>query len=289
MRYFQKVVISAGLSLALLTNVAQAAPEINSREYKVLLEPSLFAGGGEQAKAQANNFLAELKTAMAKQGFASAIDKKFKEDKDRNVIFYDTPGTCKLKAANYVARERTRVDNNKREMMVKLRTNSLSQLSGVNLTGHYSDASSKVEADITPGNVVYSYSTKQTIGTEPINSIASLYKLYPNLKTSFNQSGMLAKVSDLMIIEHTYDKPVVTLDGQLFEFGFGLWYVNNVTDPVIAELSFTITEPNGNFPPAAVQKAEKIMNLIAGMNKWAATKSLTKTAWVYQYQPNFCR
>ena len=55
------MVISAGLSLALVANFVQAAPEINSREYKVLLEPSLFAGGSEQAKAQANNFLAELK------------------------------------------------------------------------------------------------------------------------------------------------------------------------------------------------------------------------------------
>lgn len=284
------VFIPICLPIFLLIGEAQADPVINNREYKVLLEPSLFVGNEEQVKTQTSKFLMDFNSELKKQGFTTAVAKKFKEGQARNISFYDTPGSCKLKAANYVVRERTQLSNNKREVMVKRRTNTLAQLDGISLTGVYSNASSKVEADIIPGNVVYSVSTKQKIDTEQINSIDSLYKLFPSLKQNFNQSGMLAKVSNLTVLDHSFSEPELMLDGQLFKFDLSLWYVQDVNHPVIVELSYKITESksNGNLSPTSLKNADRIMNLIAGMNKWAAPKSLMKTAWVYQYQPKFC-
>lgn len=273
----------------LLMGIAQAAPVIDSREYKILLEPARFTGNADQVKADANNFLADFNAELKRQGLMAVVEKKFKADKVRTVSFYDTPGSCKLKAENYVVRERTQVNNGKREVMMKRRTNTLAELEGITLSGAYPGASSKIEADIIPGKVTYSISTKQTVGNEPLDSIAALDKLFPDLKKNFKQSGALAKVSDLTVTDHSFGGPELQLDNQLFNFDMSIWYVNDVTKPVIVELSYKITEPTGEFSPTSLKNADSIMGTITGMNKWAAPESVMKTAWVYQYQPGFCQ
>ncbi|MFC0227962.1 hypothetical protein [Serratia aquatilis] len=284
-----KTLITPILLPALFVGMVQAEPLIESREYKILLDPAHFSGGKDQAKNQTENFLNDFNTELKKQGLADTVKKEFKADKVRLVSFYDTPGTCKLKADNYVVRERIQVKSSKREIMMKRRTNTLAELEGVTLAGASPDSSSKVETDIVPGKVVYSISTKQTVGTEPLDSIESLDKLFPDLELNFKQTGALAKVSNLSIIEHSFEGPELKLDGQSFKFDLSIWYVTDETKPVIVELSYKITEPTGKFSAESLSGAEKIMSTISDMNKWAAPESMMKTNWVYQYQPGFCK
>lgn len=273
----------------LVMGAAQADPIINSREYKILLQPARFSGNAEQAKAQTDKFLADFNAELKKQGLTAVVEKKFKADKVRTVSFYDTPGTCKLKAENYVARERTEANSSKREVMMKRRTNTLAELDGITLAGAYPNASTKVELDIIPGKAMYSISAKKTVSNETLDSIATLDKLFPDLRKNFKQTGSLAKVSGLAVIDHSFSEPELKLDGQSFNFDMSIWYVKDETKPVIVELSYKITEPTGKFSRASLKNADKIMNAIAGMSQWAAPKSVMKTAWVYQYQPNFCK
>jgi hypothetical protein len=284
-----KTLISSFFLPVLLMGMAQAAPIINSQEYKILLDPARFTGTEKQVKAQASEFLVDFSAELKRQGLTADVDKTFIADKVRTVSFYDTPGTCKLKAENYVARERTQVKSGKREVMMKRRTDTLAELEGITLTGSYPEASTKVEADIIPGKVVYSISTKQTVGNETLDSIAALDKLFPDLQQNFKQTGELAKVGGLTVTDRSFGGPEVKLGDQQFDFDMSIWYMNDDAKPVIVELSYKITEPTGQFSPLSVQNADKIMNTIFGMNKWAAPKSLMKTAWVYQYQADFCK
>ncbi|WP_447883608.1 hypothetical protein [Serratia fonticola] len=283
-----KTLISSFFLPVLLIGMVQAEPIINSQEYKVLLEPTRFTGNENKVKTQANEFLIDFSAELKKQGLTADVDKTFIADKVRTVSFYDTPGTCKLKSENYVARERTQVKSGKREVMIKRRTDTLAELEGINLTGSYPEASTKVEADIIPGKVVYSISTKQTVGNENIDSIAALDKLFPGLQQNFKQTGELAKVSGLTVTDRSFGGPEVKLGDQQFDFDISIWYVNDDARPVIVELSYKITELTGQFSSVSVQNADKIMNTIFGMRKWALPKSLMKTAWVYHYQPDFC-
>ena len=273
----------------ILVGVAHAVPVIDSREYKILLKPELFTDNVEQAKNQSDKFLADVNNELKKQGIIATIDKTFEEDKIREISFYDTPGTCVLKYENYVARERINRKNNKRELMIKFRTDDINKLDGIAFKGRHPKSSSKTEADVSPGNIVYSVSTKQTIRTEKIDSIDVIEKLFPGLNKNFKQDGILAKVSGLSVIDYSYEGPELILDEEPFNFELSIWYVNDETKPAIVELSYTIKESAGNFSPKTLKNAEFIMNMIAGMEQWAASSSMMKTAWVYQYQPDFCK
>lgn len=272
-----------GLSLA-LSGVAQADVP-TSREYKVLLSPSLFAN---QPKNASNAYLADLKAALASSGFDRTISGTFAKNDERTVRFFDSPGTCELRAQSYSFRERV---DSKRESTLKFRSTSQSAAAGVTIKGSESNASSKFEVDTTASVVAYSRSTKQDFSnSKNLNKLKDVKDLYPTATgLSVTGDAPLTVVSGLTIYEKTYDGATSDLGQQAAEFSVSLWYLNaNATTPAVAEASLKVEEKNGDFTTKVTQRSELVFTTMTQMASWVAPTATPKTTWVYQYNPSYC-
>lgn len=256
-----------------------------SREYKVLLKPALFA---DHPKNASNAYLADLKAALASAGFDRSVDGSFAKDKERTVRFYDSPGSCQLRAQSYSFRERV---SDKRESTLKFRSTSQSAAAGVTITGSESGADSKFEMDKTASATAYSRSTKQNFSNgKNLNKMKDVTDLYP-VATGLGivRDDPLVVVGGLSIWEKTYDGPDSDLGQQGADFTVSLWYLNeNDSTPVVAEASFTVEASGGDFTNKVTQRSELIFNTMTQMSSWTAPTAIPKTNWVYQYDPSFC-
>lgn len=272
-----------GWSLA-VSGLAQADVP-TSREYKVLLSPSLFA---DQPKNASNAYLTDLKAALASAGFDRTVTGTFAKNDERTVRFYDSPGSCELRAQSYSFRERV---DSKRESTLKFRSTSQSAAAGVTIKGSESGASSKFEVDKTASAVAYSRSTKQDFSTgKNLNKMKDVKDLYPTATgLSVTSDAPMAIVSGLTIYEKTYDGAISDIGQQSAEFSVSLWYLNaSATTPAVAEASFKVEEKDGDFTTKVTQRSELIFTTMTQMSSWVAPTAVPKTNWVYQYNPSFC-
>lgn len=277
-------------TLALLlasVGIAQAAtPVVTGKEYKVLLKPELFSS---QPKVTSNSFLTDLKAALVSAGFDRTIASSFSKDKTRTVRFYDSPGTCRLRDLSYSFRER--VTSGDREATLKFRSTTSSTAANTVITSSSSSAESKFELDVTATNNIYSKSTKQPLSnSKNLNILDDVKDLYPST-SSLNLPSQEAFniVSNLTVNEVTYAGPTSDLGQQSAEFTVSLWFANaNDTTPAIVEASFKVEEANGDFTNKVTERSTLMFNTMKQMSSWVAANAMTKTNWVYQYQPTFC-
>jgi len=281
MRWMKAGVLAAAMAMAGWAH----ADVPTSREYKVMLNPALFAN---QPKIASNAFLADLKAALTSAGFDRTIGGSFAKDKERTVRFYDSPGTCQLRAQSYSFRERVDSD---RESTLKFRSTSQSAAAAVTIKGTQSGAESKFEMDKTASVEAYSRSTKQDFSTSKnlnkMKDVTDLYSKATGLTVTPNDP--LVIVGNLSVWEKTYDGPNSDLGQQGADFSVSLWYMNeNDNAPVVAEASFTVEEKDGDFTNKVTQRSTLIFNTMTQMSSWTSPNAIPKTTWVYQYDPTFC-
>lgn len=278
--------MKAGVLGAALAMFGAAHADVpTSREYKVMLNPSLFA---DHPKIASNAFLGDLKTALDSVGFDRSIGGSFSKDKARTVRFYDSPGTCQLRAQSYSFRERV---DTKRESTLKYRATTQAAAAAVTIKGDESNAESKFEMDKTATVVAYSRSTKQDFSkSKNLNKMKDVKDLYPVATgLTVTPNDPMTVVGGLTIWEKTYDGPDSDLGQQGAEFSVSLWYLNeNDSTPAVAEASFKVEEKNGDFTNKVTQRSELIFSTMTQMASWTAPNAIPKTTWVYQYNPSFC-
>ena len=277
-------------TLALLlasVGIAQAAtPVVTSKEYKVLLKPELFTS---QPKVASNSFLADLKASLVSAGLDRTITSSFSKDKTRTVRFYDSPGTCRLRDLSYSFRER--VTSGDRESTLKFRSTTSATAANTTITGSSSSAETKFELDVTAANNIYSKSTKQPLSnSKNLNKLKDVSDLYPSASSlNLPAQDAFQIVSNLTVNEITYAGPASDLGQQGAEFTVSLWYVNaNDATPAVAEASFKVEEKDGDFTNKVTERSTLMFNTMKQMSSWVAANAVTKTNWVYQYQPTFC-
>jgi hypothetical protein len=56
----------------------------------------------------------------------------------------------------------------------------------------------------------------------------------------------------------------------------------------VAEMSFKVKADNGDFTGKVTDRSKLLFATMRAMNLWASMSIITKTEWVYQYQPSFC-
>lgn len=198
-----------GVAMVAMSLVAHDAfaktPTVGSREFKVLLNPAAFDSDPLDA---ANRFLTDLQASLASNGFDSTVKKTFAADHDRTVLYYDSPGTCEVKAAGYSMRERD--DSGDREIELKFGSTDESTAANTDVTGSSSKAESKLEDDITPTyHEQFSHSTSEPLkSSKNLNHLSDIKDLFPTT-TVFDSvsSQALSPVSGLSIHEVTYDGP----------------------------------------------------------------------------------
>lgn len=263
---------------------------VDSKEYKVLLDPGQFASNPQTA---ANSLLQALAVRLDQLDFDKSIDGSFAADGLDQVAYYDTPGDCALKNAGYSVRTRSG-DDNDIEFKYRHPDEELSYYTDV--TGNGKNASSKLETDVTPLSLVYSHSTKQDPGKSgtpaTIDELISQFSGASVLSAHGGES--LADVNGLQITQQEYDGPSSDLGQSDADFTLTLWYVNGSGTPALAELSFRVEADDDHyFTTPVLQRSQVLMQAMSTLGSWNLSPATTKTAWVYSrtsssYPNGFC-
>jgi len=280
--------------LFLSFNVSAENMALDSREYKILLNIDLFTGDAASRLKKVNVYWSTLKNVIEKGALKGRTSEYLSLDKQREVSFYDTQGSCTLFNAGYSFRER--VEKGKRKVTLKFRSLDPFLANTKDLRGAKSKAKHKFEEDVAvPLISTYSSSTTQKIGnTKNLNKMDDPIGLYPGLKgESFNENLALEKVGNLTVSEYVYKNATVDLGVVSTEFSLTLWYSEsiNTTQPIIAEISFKQVNDKQGFHSSEVKRTEELFIAMQEnplLSHWNATETLTKTATIYQYENGFC-
>ena len=287
-----KVVLVAMLCLSI--NVSAENREVDSREYKLLLNTHLFTGNELIRTSKVNDYWKTLKRAIKEGSLKSDTSGSLSLDKNRTISFYDVQGSCDLFNAGYSFRER--VENDGRKVTLKFRSADQPIANAKDIRGKKSNAKSKFEEDISaPFISTYSSSTTQKIGkNKNLNKMDDPVGLYPGLKSEhFDESIAINKVSHLTVSEYVYKNATADLDSVDAEFSLTLWYneAESNTQAIVAEISFKYKGDHSRFSDEVGTRVKALfieMQTSPQLINWNSPDSLSKTATIYQYDHDFC-
>jgi len=267
--------------LGSLSSHANAPVSVTSKEYKVLLTPSLFASNPQSA---ASSLLQALQTRLAQLNFDKTVTGSFDVDATDQVSYYDTANSCVLHGNGYALRTRSGSDNDI-EFKYRHPDEELSYYTDVTGTGK--NASSKLETDVSPNSLVYSHSTEQ----DPAKSstpatVSALISQFSGASTlSAYGSQTLTAVNGLNLTQQEYEGPSSDIGQSTADFTLTLWYIGNSSTPALAELSFRVkADSSSYFTTPVLQRSQVLLQAISTLSGWELSPSTTKEAWVYSYQ-----
>jgi hypothetical protein len=275
--------------LAFCLTMAHATPtKVGSREYKLMLDASKFTGSNPIVAT--SNYWSAI-GALIDNNLSRDRSGSFSLAKDRTISIYDTAGTCLLYNNSLIFRER--IENGDREVTLKYRSLDRYIVGYQDMDGIELNAETKFEEDIgAPYVSKFSHSTTQGISDgKNLNKLDDPINLYPNHMNQYNFDGdaTIVQVGGVTIYEKVYRGTSVDLGSKAGEFSLTLWYTSSTsTTPVVAEVSFRYEDTDENFSENVVTRAKKLFELMQTLGAWNNPNSITKTAFIYSYNPSFC-
>jgi hypothetical protein len=266
--------------------------KVMSREYKIMLQASRFAGSADELCRHAQRFWHTSRQTIRQVVFDTDGDLDA-VDTQRLIRFYDTPGQ-RLRQHDYLFRERQDERSGDREVMLKFRhpDRYVAQDRDLDTPGG-ARSESKFEADIKrPFQPLYSLSTKQRLApTRHLDTMNDLGRLYPGLPPTldvYNAAEAITVVGDFTARE-------LVLTGADFQIGNGpkieaecaliVWYdaTGSAQQPVVVEYSFRYGDKNEHYDGEVARRAYDAFQLLQSeaLADWVDNASFTKTAYVY--------
>lgn len=271
----------------------QANPDVTSREYKLMLDASLFSYTTEYSDVQ--DLMADVKTVV-EAAINRNVSGTAQLTHDRQVEFFDTQGSCVLNNINYAFRER--IESGQSEVTLKFRSPDRYISDFEDLSSSTSGAETKLEADVgvsADNNFKFQYGHSTTAGnSRTINRMDDIHAHFPGFASNygFSDSTSLSVVSNLTLSERVYKNVFIDLGQFDAEFSITLWYIGSPsqnTTPAVAEISFKYADSSANYTKKVVNRARDAFISIQGLSQWVDTNAQTKTRFVYQYDPSFCQ
>ncbi|CAH8234457.1 conserved exported hypothetical protein [Vibrio aestuarianus] len=272
--------------------------DTTSREYKGLLEPTLFTFQTEQANVKL--FSQEL-AATISQAIDRDVTGVAALDKERTVTYWDASGSCELKRLDYSFRDRVNIyDITDRDAALKVRKADRFVSGYEDLSSSETDFETKMEEDLLINNklelvVKHSHSTKINSYTENIGKFDDIYHHFPGFKAAYGTIDpelALVAVGQVHFYERRYKGQIIDLGKFDADIVISLWYTSATPQPedtpVVAEVSFDYSDPEAQYTQKVVQRAAGAIFAIAGMTQWVNLNAQTKTDFAYSYDPNFC-
>lgn len=296
----------AGLLAAPALDAAAGGIDLQSREYKLMLKPAMFADR-EPADAVGIFVHDQLAPLLARQLGGDAArklaEKPFKVDKHRLVRFFDTPG-CLLDQQRLALRARFAVDApGDVELTLKYRSPDPYVTAGAPLRAAGGEVDTKLEEDIGPlaaqaapkatakpasMRSQFSLSSSRQIeaGSLP-RTLGGLLDLYPDLGRSLGAgpgSPALGQSLDASpeFRETVYESGKIDLaEGHDTRFSITVWHESADEDgePKLAEISFKYKVAAGDVPRDLALVGMNVFLAMQGLG-WADPKGGTKTALV---------
>jgi hypothetical protein len=303
------IILSLG---ATLLGAASAEPlDLDSREYKLMLNATKFGGAPATAIAQFEQKLATILAGALKDKF------KAKPSEQRRIVFRDTD-KCALTLSGHSLRERSDLEGGavvagSREMTLKLRTPDI--VIAVDAVLEKEDPQfkhSKFEEDIAPlllrktvaGKEIlapsmrsqFSVSIDAKGASEPA-TFGDVLATYPGLPARLAAAGTpKVETAAALVAGDTFDELV--FEGAKLELGgekpagidLSLWYPKGTIDaqaPRLAELSFKYKMKNVENAEAVVARTalRLFQALQRELGEWASAEQESKT---FLALPNGC-
>lgn len=261
---------------------------VGSREYKLMLDPTPFAGADPTPTLEALwAILSERIVRDLDRPFTGALTTP---DKHRYVRFFDTPGACDLRRRGLVFRERG--DGHHREVTLKFRAVDRYLAAGVDVSTPERSGRSKFEQDLGAGfSSTFSQSTKVPIRAgKRLNRLDDPLRLFPGLDAfDLDPEAPLEIVGGLTVRERTWSDVVIDLGKLDAKLGVTLWsHLDDPTHPVVAEISFKYESANEDYPAKTVARGMRLFEILESLDGWVSPTAQTKTAFAYGYDPTFC-
>jgi hypothetical protein len=302
------------VALAVLIQPAPAAAkgiELDSREYKLMLEPGRFAGGAPE-QAIGRFVRDQLEPAVRRSlGDDAADDLKKKElnlGEQRSVRFWDTD-SCALIGSGFALRERVDLKEGRRsskpEITLKFRSSDLFLTANMQLAARAGakGLESKFEEDLgalairaASGEAIvsmprssrsqFSRSTTQTVDRRALPRILEdVDDLYPkfddDLRLVAGASDMSAELAPSpQYRELVYRSSMIDLaEDTKTGFALTIWYegADNRTRPALAEISFSYDTDAGAVSAEAAHRGRELFLALQDL-EWGDPASPTKTA-----------
>jgi hypothetical protein len=294
------------------TSVLAEGIELDSREYKLMLEPAHFAGSAPGRAV--GRFVREQLEPAVRQSFGGEAADELEEkgldlDERRRVRFWDT-ADCALIRSGFALRERVDLDQDGRpasepELTLKFRSADLFLAASMRLEARAGakDVESKLEEDLgalavrsASGAAIvavprssrsqFSRSTSQTIDRDAVprtlQEVADLYpKFDDDLRLVAGESDMSAALAPSPAYrELVYKSSMLDLakDAKA-SFALTIWYAgaDDRKRPALAEISFAYDTDDGAVSGEPARRGRELLLALQDLD-WADPGSPTKTA-----------
>jgi hypothetical protein len=304
------------LLLFLLTTHAVPAAakgiELDSREYKLMLDPDRFAG--EAPEKAVEDFIRDqlepaIRTSFGDDAADELAAKGVDLEKRRSVRFWDTEA-CALNSNGFAFRERIDLSEDDSptsdpEITLKFRSPDLFLAADMRLEAREraEEPDSKLEEDVGPLSLTngseervvsvprstrsqFSRSTSQTIDPDALpRTLGDIGRLYPTFSDELRFAAGEINLGTALRPGPEY-RELVYKSSKLdlakhtkAEFSLTLWYegAGNRTEPALAEVSFSHAADYGEVPAVAAQRARQLLLAMQDL-AWAEPGAPTKTA-----------
>jgi hypothetical protein len=265
-------------------------PNICSREYKLMLRASKFAGDEGKLTSSAGALWRDLAAIIVPSAVAVSGTDDI-ERKRRQVRFFDTRDKW-LRSNDYVVRERVDLENNERELTLKFRHPDRFISQDRDMTpAEGPDADLKFEEDIKPPfQALYSFSSTVLVKEDTaLDTLKDVNKLYPGLAGAVED---FPKAEPLSVVGGftAYERVIKGTSFQIrkdpevcAQCSLTLWYEGEDGDtPVVAEFSFKYQDDKEAYTAKMARRAyAAFMDIQARLGDWIDNGSMTKTAYVY--------
>jgi hypothetical protein len=265
---------------------------VQSREYKVMLQPRQFNGGRNAllraAGAWWGDFCGKASSVVIEaKGELAAIKT------ERLIRFVDTSKE-RLNDSRYIFRERRAIDSGAREVTLKFRHGDrFVALDRRMDAASPPDQRTKFEEDIkAPFVSLYSFSTTLPIGNErAYRDLGDLAHLFPDIRVrlpDFAEREPVAVVHDFTAREVVIGGGSVKIGkhpGVDAECALIVWYDHGGRNdtPVAVEFSYRYGDKDEHYGGAMARRAfETFQMLQSDLTRWVDPNPRTKTAFVYQ-------
>ena len=257
--------------------------EINSREYKVMLDQRLFV---ERKKAAAS-FWKDL-TAAADRMKGIDHEGEFDRTKKRVITFLDTPdGT--IRRNGFVFRKRSDLEKEKSEYTLKCRSPERYAAAGANVVSAATlKGKPKFEEDIAaPFFPRYSHSNTVEAAKKTPKKLEQAAQLFPALGTLVRDGErcptdvQLQPTNSVEMFERVLTGPAFRFKKVEAEVALILWSNGEDGRPLVAEFSFRYAVENGAVESNVAASAMEFFTELQRLD-WCVPDARTKTQYVYQ-------
>jgi hypothetical protein len=263
-----------------------------SREYKVMLRPTLFRGAEKSLIADAHTLWRDVSKQIGKvvvdvSGDLSRIKAR------RLITFFDTR-RHRLDEAHYIFRERRETDAPRREVTLKFRHPDRFLAQARDMKARTSgDTKTKFEEDIKgPFVSLHSFSTTVAVAdAAKFARLGDVMELFPDLADRISGAD---KDEPLRAVNNFTAREVV-VDGALAQMGktpkvdtewaLIVWYDERGSNekPIAVELSYRYGDKSEDYSGGVTRRASEVFDVIqSGLKRWVDPKPRTKTAVAFQ-------